>query len=60
MIQDIDHELQYIGCSTNSSARIYLNTLGFFMVMKSKTNRMRERSEAKRLKEVENAARFID
>ena len=40
MIQDIDYELRYIMCSTNSSAKIYLNTLGFFIFLEKKVARL--------------------
>ena len=46
MIQDVDYELRYIFCSTHSFARIYLNTLGFFIFLQKKTQQIQTMEEA--------------
>ena len=47
MIQDIDYELRYIMCSTNSVAKMYLNTLGFFISLQKKVERLKAKEDAR-------------
>lgn len=40
-VWEIDQELRYIMCSLNSSAKYFLNTLGFLKYLESKIRRMK-------------------
>lgn len=44
-VSEIDYELRYIMCSLNSTAKYYLNTLGFLKYLQSKITRMKRKEE---------------
>ena len=60
MIADVDYELQYIMVITNSQARIYLNTLGFFFCLKDKIQRDIDKQNYKINKEKKEIKKFYN